>query len=186
MRHLRFPHWRREPGERQVKRLMALQPAFRWPMLGFVFSNLDNADFEGGWAPGALIVGLPTWVAAFRPMPDTVRDFMFPPAGMWSNASAPLRPLHAPKGRKASSAREQHCCPTAWAYGNGCARASMLAAGDRQTLDAEGMCMLRSRGHGRAVHVRRRFAPSDHAQCRAAAHRLTMCGLSCSWRLWHV
>ncbi|MCI1219247.1 MAG: MFS transporter [Bifidobacterium sp.] len=64
-----------------MKRFMALQPAFRWLMLGFVFSNLGNAAFEGGWVPAVLIAGLPTWVVAFRSTFGTVSDFMSPIAG---------------------------------------------------------------------------------------------------------
>jgi hypothetical protein len=39
---------------------MQLAPALRWAMLGFVFSDLGNAAFEGGWVPGVLIAMLPT------------------------------------------------------------------------------------------------------------------------------
>ena len=50
-------------------------------MLGFVFSQLGNAVFEGGWVPGVLIAMLPTWTVAFRSTFGTVSDFLSPFAG---------------------------------------------------------------------------------------------------------
>lgn len=65
-----------------IKKIQALKPAFRWAIVGLVFSMVGNQAFEGSMIPSIIAVSLPAWVLAFRSTFSVVSDF-FSPAAAW-------------------------------------------------------------------------------------------------------
>ena len=62
-----------------IKKIQALKPAFRWAIVGLVFSMVGNQAFEGSMIPSIIAVSLPAWVLAFRSTFSVVSDFFLQP-----------------------------------------------------------------------------------------------------------